>query len=601
MKTPYSDRSPSLVILAALLTFAVAPLLAQTISNTVRLSQNAQGTGQLGQAGRPALSANGRVYAFSSTAENLVDNDSNNRSDIFVGSLTAPALVRVSVGRNGVQANGGSFNPSVSPQSANGFLVVAYASDASNIGRALQRFPDDNNERDIYFSVPKRPGFTKRVSYGLQGAAANGPSRNPSVTIVPEPNRMVVAYQSSASNLVQTDTNGVNDIFITTLRAPSDDPTDADETGTALSGYSTQRVSVAANPAEEPNGASTDPQISGDASAVVFESVASNLVAGVTPTTKQIYLRDLATNTTELISRAVDGTPGNGESFNASLSFQGTYVVYSTLSSNVLSDGITSVSGALQVVLYNRKTKRSTRVNVSSSGEAGNAPPANSFNAVVSPNGRLVLFSDQASNLVTGDVEGFTDIFARDTVNRTTVRVVQSPDGTGPNGGSIGATLGQESFTSLSSTASFLSIASNLVANDSEGGEDVFASTLSLLPPLLTRATILEVPSDVTPSADAASITMEKFTLPKSKRTTRKTLRTILQYSTLLYRERPDGKRADVRRKTSSRNTVTFRNLTPGTYVTQYRTQLKTGDAIKNRSAFSPPSRFTVGEQDEGA
>jgi hypothetical protein len=566
---------------------------------STRISQNIEGVGQLGNAGQPSLSANGKIFAFSSTAENLVANDTNNRSDIFVGAVGTPGLKRISVGRFGVQGNGGSFNPSVSPQAPNGFVAVAFASDANNIGRALNRFPDNNGERDIYYSLPNRKNFTRRVSYGVGGIAANGPSRNPSITILPEPNRLVVAYHSIASNLISNDTNDVADVFLTTISKAEDSVDDDDSSNTVASGFTTVRISTPNDPALESNGPSAVAQVSGSGDFVVFESTATNLVSGAIPTAKQIYIKNLKTGTTELISRASDGTPGNADSFNPTISYQGTFVAYSTQATNVLNDGKSPPIGALQIVLYNRVNKRSIRINTSSSGEPGNGPLPPTTNSAISPTGRLVFFSDLATNLVPNDSNNTIDVFVRDTINLTTSRVSSGFDSSEANGPSLSVSLGQGSFSSLSTLSSFLSSASNIVPNDVEGNEDVFTSTFDIPKPILSRGTVLEVPPDVTPSVSRATIGMQTFTVKRARSTVTRasssSKKSVVQYVVTLSKENPSGKLVEVMRKTATRANVTFKNLPPGTYVSKYRTQVQTGSTISNKSKSSPPIRFAVG------
>ncbi len=565
---------------------------------TTRISQNSEGGGQIGNVGQPSLSANGKVFAFSSTAENLVPNDSNNRSDIFVGTVGTAGLKRVSVGRFGIQANGGSFNPAVSPQTPNGFVAVAYASDANNIGRALNRFPDNNGERDIYYSLPNRKNFTRRVSYGVGGVAANGPSRNPSITIRPEPNRILVAYHSTASNLISSDTNSVADVFLTTISKAEDAVDDDDSSNSVGSGFSTVRISTPNDPALESNGASAAAQVSGSGDFVVFESSATNLVSGAVPSAKQIYVKNLKTGETELISRTSDGSAGNADSFNATISYQGTFVAYSTQATNILTDGTSPPVAALQIVLYNRLTKRSVRVNSSSAGEPGNGPLPPTSNSAISPTGRLVFFSDLATNLIPNDTNNTIDVFVRDTTNLTTSRVSSGFDGTESNGPSLSVSLGQDSFSGLSTLSSFLSSASNIVPNDIEGNDDVFTSTFDIPRPLLSRRTVLEVPPDVTPSVTRATIGMQKFLLKRARSIVTRASspkKSVVQYVVTLSQENPSGKLVQVMRKTATRANVTFKNLPPGTYESKYRTQVQTGSKITNKSKSSPPVRFAVG------
>jgi Tol biopolymer transport system component len=78
---------------------------------------------------RPAISANGRYVAFASSAANLVSNDRNDLSDVFLADLQTGSIEIVSRGRKGGSANGASTNAAVS---SDGRFVV-FQSDASDM------------------------------------------------------------------------------------------------------------------------------------------------------------------------------------------------------------------------------------------------------------------------------------------------------------------------------------------------------------------------------------------------------------------------------------------------------------------------------------
>src|SRR5262245_15217663 len=69
----------------------------------------------------------------------------------------------------------------------------------------------------------------------------------------------------------------------------------------------------------------------------------------------------------------------------------------------------------------------------------GLAAPSNgtSINSAISADGRYVAFSSEASNLITGDTNGFSDIFVRDLVAGKTTRVGVADNGSQGNNGSF--------------------------------------------------------------------------------------------------------------------------------------------------------------------
>ena len=105
-----------------------------------------------------------------------------------------------------------------------------------------------------------------------------------------------------------------------------------------------------------------------------------------------------------------------------SLSGDGRYLVFH--SDRTLVGGDTN--GATDVFLRDRSTGELTRVSVSTSGDEGN--DASSYPSI-SRDGRHIIFSSCASNLVADDTNGVCDVFVRDRVLGTTVRVSLGPSG----------------------------------------------------------------------------------------------------------------------------------------------------------------------------
>ncbi len=116
--------------------------------NVRRVSLSAQGIQANGASFSPSISEDGRFIAFSSSASNLVDNDSNGMSDIFVADLTTGSVERISRNDGGEQANGNSYAPAIS---GNGRFVT-FESEANNFDDTpLQhRLPVSSSNRQIY-------------------------------------------------------------------------------------------------------------------------------------------------------------------------------------------------------------------------------------------------------------------------------------------------------------------------------------------------------------------------------------------------------------------------------------------------------------------
>ncbi len=164
-----------------------------------------------GDSAHPSISAHGSVVVFSSVASNIVPGDTNGASDVFRSNLqTIAPTTLISLNAHGGPANGASGSPSVSDDG----LRVAFTSAASNLVR-----DDANDAEDIFVRHLNRrdptTSTTTLASQGHCGDPANGPSNAPALS----GNGQVVAFRSTASNLVPGDSNSAPDAFARNLAA----------------------------------------------------------------------------------------------------------------------------------------------------------------------------------------------------------------------------------------------------------------------------------------------------------------------------------------------------------------------------------------------
>src|SRR5262245_57058050 len=160
-------------------------------------------------------------------------------------------------------------------------------------------------------------------------------------------------------------------------------------------GQETTRVSVASSGAEG-NGQSGVRSISGNGRIVAFDSDASNLVSGDTNNKTDIFIRDLATGLTERVSVSSSGAQGNSYSYSAVMSSDGKVVAFTSDASNLVSGDTNDSSDAF---VHDLTTGLTERVSVSSSGTQGDSA---SYANALSADGRFVVFSSYAHNLVSG-------------------------------------------------------------------------------------------------------------------------------------------------------------------------------------------------------
>jgi Tol biopolymer transport system component len=292
-------------------------------------------------------------------------------------------------------------------------------------------------------------GTTERISISSTGEQADGDSTAPTISA----DGRFVAFISEAKNLVPSDTNNTNDIFVRDRQV-----------GT------TERVSIATN-GTQANGSSGNSinglEMSATGRYVAFSSGATNLVPGGTNGKVQIFVRDRQAGTTSLVSMSSSGIQGNEDSSHPAISADGRYVAFSSFATNLAPGGII---GTQAVFVRDLQAKTTKRVSASSSGAQGKGASDESW---ISGDGRYVVFYSGASNLVSGDTNGTSDVFVRDRQAKTTKRVSVSSSGAQGNEGSYPGLVGR-AITQDGRYVVFWSFASNLVSGDTNGAPDVF-------------------------------------------------------------------------------------------------------------------------------
>jgi Tol biopolymer transport system component len=415
---------------AVIVAVLAATSASATTTETKRVSVSTSGAQGNQDSSSPSISENGRFVAFTSDSSNLVQRDTNDQPDVFVRDRWTRTTHRVSVSSSGTQANGPSFQPSIS---ANG-RFVAFTSESTNL------VPGDINDQPDVFVRDRWTRTTHRVSVSSSGAQADDESGGSSISA----NGRFVAFDSLASNLVP-ETTGGTDVFVRDRWTRT-----------------THRVSVSSSGAEG-NGQSFQPSISADGRFVAFTSEATNLVPGDTNDQTDMFVRDQETRTTRRVSVSSTGAQGNGGNRHPSISADGRFVAFGSDSSNLVPGDTNEVEDVFLRDRWNRTTRR---VSVSSTGAQGNGL---SFQPSISANGRFVAFDSLASNLVPGDTNGSEDVFLRDRWTQTTRRVSVSTSGAQGNSHS-----GASSISGDGRFVAFDSFASNLVLGDTNGRVDVF-------------------------------------------------------------------------------------------------------------------------------
>lgn len=209
--------------------------------------------------------------------------------------------------------------------------------------------------------------------------------------------------------------------------------------------------------------------ISADGHYVVFYSFADTLVSDDANGVGDIYVRDLVAGVTSRVNVASDGRQANsasGVDNPAQISADGRYVAFDSFASNLISN---DTNDRQDVFVHDRNTGGTTRVSVANDGTEGDAAGGGSMAPAVSTNGRFVAFASHSTNLVANDTNNVTDIFVRDQLNRTTTRVSIASDGTQSDVETV-----RPSISADGRFVTFEGWGAHLVPNDTNNATDIF-------------------------------------------------------------------------------------------------------------------------------
>jgi Tol biopolymer transport system component len=202
-----------------------------------------------------------------------------------------------------------------------------------------------------------------------------------------------VVFSSGETNFVSTpDTNSAVDVFVRDLQMRTTTLVSTNSSGTATG-----------------NAGSRDAIISADGRFVAFSSTAGDLVPNDANGQSDVFIRDLQTGTTTLASANRLGTDsGNGASTSPVLSDDGRFVTFSSSASDLVEN---DTNGQEDIFVRDLQTGKTTLVSVNRAGT--NSGNATSSAPVISANGNFVAFSSAANDLVTTDTNGQSDVFVR--------------------------------------------------------------------------------------------------------------------------------------------------------------------------------------------
>jgi len=419
---------------SALLVFAAAAAAPAQVPNRLCSSDSAQGFSN-DHSARTHTDASGRFVVFQSDASNLVAGDTNGRRDVFLKDLGTGLTHLISVGLNGAPANNDSYEPRISGSGR----YVAFTSRASNLvlndqnGATTDVFVYDRqlatmtlasrnhlgvagNDNSSWGSISDDgryvayqslatgmvpggvgngvmdaylrdlvTGIVTLVSHDGAGGPGNAASNLPRISR----NGQFVCFESSASNLVAGDTNGRRDIY----------------TFDRISGTVT-RTSLGPG-GVEPDGDCRAPEPTGLGLEIAYESFATNLVAGDTNNSLDVFVSSNIGASTVRVSVASGGAELNDSSLQPHISDNGQYVVFVTRAT----DAYPGASGLDEIAWHDRVSGITERASISL---LGGAPNGSCQFPAVSDDGRYVAFVSSAPNLLFGKLIALRDAIRAD-------------------------------------------------------------------------------------------------------------------------------------------------------------------------------------------
>ena len=381
---------------------------------------------------QPSLSNQGRFIAFTSSAADLVPVDGNNKTDVFVRDTLAGTTTLVSISTGGVQGDGDSDQPSISPNGR----WVAFRSQAKNLVSG-----DTNGVGDIFVRDLVTKTTVRANLKSLGGQATGGGSGRPDISS----DGTSVLFESSAKLLVAGDANNVTDVFVHSFAS-----------GT------TERISVDSSELGLSAGGA-HPAMSGDARFVVFDSDTTQIPNDTNGKT-DVFLRDRLQGLTLRQSATWNGAPPNGPSRFATVSDDGNFVAFQSAATNFVT--VPMPVGKESVFFHDRSAGVTILM-----PQSPNPWPANgtSSGPAMSADGTQIAYSSDSSDIVAGDTNGVKDIFVWDLGYQTNRRVSTKTSGAEDHGHSAVAAISPDGHV-----IAYESLATDGFSPDANGATDIF-------------------------------------------------------------------------------------------------------------------------------
>ncbi len=406
-------------------------------ARTTRLVSVAHPSGQAdGPSYRPAISGNGTIVAFSSSATNLMPRDFNISDDVFVRDLAAGTTEFASVATSGAQGDIASGKRAVAI-SADGRFVT-FDTDSANLGGLRGACVRDRVQKRTERRTHPNPTFSSTTNTSFGGTSLSRDGRAVAFTERRSAVDYVVVHDLSAPTDPSA-VGGVLDVagsseFAEACILPGERYVAYTyQVSTHVLAFDRRRgvtLVVTAGPWGVPDGRTTHPRSTPDGGHLVFESWATNFVPGDTNRTSDIFVLDISGRTIRRASLSSTNAEPDDACSYPSISRGGSRVAFESRATNL--DPIDN-NGVADVFVRDLTVRQTLRMSVTPNGTDANDV---SEHPRISGDGRFVVFDSRATNLVVGDTNQVSDIFLRDIVAGVTRRISVSSSGAQANGAS---------------------------------------------------------------------------------------------------------------------------------------------------------------------
>jgi Tol biopolymer transport system component len=402
----------------------------------------------------PIFSPDGTKIMFLTTASDLGPTDTNDSGDLYVRDLLTHTTTLVSVNAAGTDSgNGSSYYGRFSPDSQK----VAFHTRANDLGP-----PDAGNFEDVY--VRDLVGHTTTL-VSVNGAGTGGGNERSTMPVF-SPDSTKVAFASLASDLGATDTP------ICPFEGSSQPTSCSDIYLRDLVTGETRLVTSNLTGDDSGNGGSSGAAFSPDGSQLVFQSGATNLVATNTSGGSNIFMWDLATGTTTLVSHDVAGTgASNGATTGPVFDADGTKLAFFSTASNLVA---VDTNGASDVFVRDLVAGTTTLVSRNAAGtDSANGASTGGLQRDLGFHGGRIAFMSRASDFGPNDTNGAADIYVHDLASGTTSLVTANADGTDAANGAVREEI---AMSSDGTRVAFTTTGNDLGSTDTNATRDVYVA-----------------------------------------------------------------------------------------------------------------------------